>query len=86
MNCASVPVEKLKGSLTYHGLEALDPLAVNGYEDAKTQHDTQSNRWSVTEYSRIYARSSHFGNGYFYYNSKCYSFRVRPVVAFCFAL
>ena len=44
MNFDSVSGEMLKGSLTSYGMETLV-----GYEDAMTQFDAQTNRWTATE-------------------------------------
>ncbi len=77
MNCDSVPQEVLKGSLTYYGYES-----VTGYEDAKTQKETQSNRWSATENSSNNSWNCNFNNGNFNNNNKYNSFVVRPVVAY----
>ena len=77
MNCSSVPQEMLKGSLTYYGCES-----INGYEDAKAQYDTQTNRWAATENNSNNSWNCNFNDGNFNNNNKYYGMRVRPVVAY----
>ena len=77
MNCDSASQEMLKGSLTYYGYETM-----NGYEDAKAQYDTQTNRWGSTENNSNNSWNSNFNDGNFNNNNKYNSFRVRPVVAY----
>ena len=83
----SVSLEMLEGGLTYHGLRSYGRETLNGYEDAKPQYDAQTNRWSSVESNRSNAWPCNFGNGYLgNYGSKYGRVRVRPVVAFNFAL
>ena len=81
MNFDRVSQEMLKGSLTCYGAET-----VVGYEDAKAQFDTQTNRWAATERSSGSSWNCNFGNGNFGYSYEYYGMRVRPVVAFPFVL
>ena len=81
MNFDSVSGEMLKGSLTSYGVETLV-----GYEDAMTQFDVQTNRWTATENNASISWYCNFYNGYFSGISKNDSMRVRPVVAFPFVL
>jgi hypothetical protein len=50
-----------------------------------TQHST-GYHWSSTEYSSNYSWFVYFGYGYSYYYSKCFTFVVRPAVAYQFFL
>ena len=77
MNCGSASQEMLKGSLTYYGCES-----INGYEDAKAQYDTQTNRWAATENNSNNSWNCNFNDGNFNNNNKYYGMRVRPVVAY----
>ena len=77
MNCDSVSEEMLKGSLTSYGMETLV-----GYEDAKTQFDTQTNRWTATENNSNNSWNCNVNDGNFNNNNKNNSMRVRPVVAY----
>lgn len=67
----------LKGSLTSYGMETLV-----GYEDAKTQFDTQTNRWTATENNSNNSWNCNVNDGNFNNNNKNNSMRVRPVVAY----
>lgn len=77
MNFDRVSQEMLKGGLTCYGAET-----IVGYEDAKTQFDTQSNRWSATENNSNNSWNCNFNNGNFNNNNKYNGMRVRPVVAY----
>ena len=59
-------------------------------KDAKlncpVSNPAQTNRWSATENYSYNSWHCNANDGYFTYSSKCYSMRVRPVVAFPFAL
>lgn len=77
MNCDSVSEEMLKGSLTSYGMET-----IVGYEDAKTQFDAQTNRWTATENSSNNSWNCNVNDGNFNNNNKYNSMRVRPVVAY----
>ena len=81
MNFDRVSQEMLKGSLTCYGAET-----IVGYEDAKAQFDTQTNRWAATENSSDVSWGCYFGNGNFGSYVKYGGMRVRPVVAFPFVL
>lgn len=67
----------LKGSLTSYGMETLV-----GYEDAKTQFDAQTNRWTATENNSSNSWNCNVYDGNFNNNNKNNSMRVRPVVAY----
>lgn len=77
MNFDSVSGEMLKGSLTSYGVET-----IVGYEDAMTQFDAQTNRWTATENNSNNSWNCNFNNGNFNNNNKYNSMRVRPVVAY----
>ena len=81
MNFDRVSQEMLKGSLTCYGAET-----IVGYEDAKAQFDTQTNRWAATENSSNNSWNCNFNNGNFNNNNKYNAIMVRPVVAFPFVL
>ena len=77
MNFDRVSQEMLKGSLTCYGAET-----IVGYDDAKAQSDTQTNRWAATENSSNNSWNCNFNNGNFNNNNKYNGMRVRPVVAY----
>ena len=77
MNFDRVSQEMLKGSLTCYGAET-----IVGYEDAKAQFDTQTNRWAATENNSNNSWNCNFNNGNFNNNNKYNGMRVRPVVAY----
>ena len=81
MNFGRVSQEMLKGSLTCYGAET-----IVGYEDAMTQFDAQTNRWTATESNANNSWFCGFNNGHFGNGNKSISMRVRPVVAFPFVL
>ncbi len=80
-NCESAPQEELKGGLTHYGY-GYGYTAMTGYEDAKSQYDTQTNRWSATENSANNSWNCNFNNGNINNNNKYNGMRVRPVVAY----
>lgn len=82
----SVSLEMLEGGLTYHGLRSYGRETLNGYEDAKPQYDAQTNRWSSVESIRSLAWLCYFADGGLGSYYKYGRLRVRPVVAFNFAL
>ena len=57
MNFDSVSGEMLKGSLTSYGVET-----IVGYEDAMTQFDAQTNRWTATENNANNSWNCNFNN------------------------